>query len=247
MITFFRKIRIQLMEQKKVSKYLLYAISEIMLVVIGIYIAIQFNNWNEGKKNQQLVTTNIGILIENLEKDSVEILESLHLLSTNLAEYDSMIARLNQPAANLDTLIKIARYEFMPGIHRVAFVNDDAYQAMKPSGEINLINKQLRQDVFALYSRHDQVLAFSDPKIRDYIQMLMAFHSKYGLQSTSAFKEGPIAEAKWKKATMNDIAEVFDPLILSKTSLYRLGLPQLEQVYEQTLDVLVKLRKARND
>ena len=40
------------MEQKKVSKYLFYAISEIMLVVIGIYIAIQFNNWNEGRKQK---------------------------------------------------------------------------------------------------------------------------------------------------------------------------------------------------
>ena len=50
MLRFFRHIRKQLMEQNKVSTYLLYAIGEILLVVIGILIALQVNNWNEQRK-----------------------------------------------------------------------------------------------------------------------------------------------------------------------------------------------------
>jgi len=46
MIKFFRKIRQQLLTENKFSKYLLYAIGEIVLVVIGILIALQINNWN---------------------------------------------------------------------------------------------------------------------------------------------------------------------------------------------------------
>jgi hypothetical protein len=45
-----------MIKENKVSKYMLYAIGEIVLVVIGILIALQINNWNEGKKN---VTMNI--------------------------------------------------------------------------------------------------------------------------------------------------------------------------------------------
>ncbi len=52
MIKFFRKIRQRLLSENKFSKYLLYAIGEIILVVIGILIALQINNWNEGKKSQ---------------------------------------------------------------------------------------------------------------------------------------------------------------------------------------------------
>jgi len=52
MINFFRKIRQQLLTQNKVSKYLLYAIGEIVLVVIGILIALSINNWNEEQKNR---------------------------------------------------------------------------------------------------------------------------------------------------------------------------------------------------
>lgn len=50
MINFFRKIRQQLLGENKWSKYLLYATGEIVLVVIGILIALQVNNWNERNK-----------------------------------------------------------------------------------------------------------------------------------------------------------------------------------------------------
>ena len=50
MIKFFRKIRYDLMEKNKTGKYLKYAIGEIILVVIGILIALQINNWNEKSK-----------------------------------------------------------------------------------------------------------------------------------------------------------------------------------------------------
>jgi hypothetical protein len=52
MIKFFRKIRQRLLSENKFSKYLLYAIGEIFLVVLGILIALQINTWNENRKQQ---------------------------------------------------------------------------------------------------------------------------------------------------------------------------------------------------
>ncbi|MGB5701083.1 DUF6090 family protein [Muriicola sp.] len=52
MIKFFRKIRQKLLSENKIGKYLTYAIGEIVLVVIGILIALQINNWNENRKQQ---------------------------------------------------------------------------------------------------------------------------------------------------------------------------------------------------
>lgn len=60
MIKFFRRIRQKLLKENRFSKYLLYAIGEIILVVIGILIALQINNWNEenksNKKEEQYLT-----------------------------------------------------------------------------------------------------------------------------------------------------------------------------------------------
>ena len=52
MIKFFRHIRKKLLSENKFSKYLLYAIGEIILVVIGILIALQINYWNDERKNR---------------------------------------------------------------------------------------------------------------------------------------------------------------------------------------------------
>ena len=52
MIKFFRKIRFSLLSENKTSKYFKYAFGEIILVVIGILIALQINNWNENRKNK---------------------------------------------------------------------------------------------------------------------------------------------------------------------------------------------------
>ena len=64
MLTFFRKIRKALLESGSTQKYLLYAIGEIALVVIGILIALQINNWNEWRKEREMEN---GILIELAE------------------------------------------------------------------------------------------------------------------------------------------------------------------------------------
>lgn len=50
MIKFFRRIRQKLLAEKIFNKYLVYAVGEIILIVIGILIALQISNWNEIKK-----------------------------------------------------------------------------------------------------------------------------------------------------------------------------------------------------
>lgn len=54
MIKFFRKIRYDLMEKNKTGKYLKYAFGEIILVVIGILIALQINNFNNGRQEMKI-------------------------------------------------------------------------------------------------------------------------------------------------------------------------------------------------
>ena len=69
MIKFFRRIRQQLLTENKFSKYLLYAIGEIVLVVIGILIALQINNWNELKKNNTTTKLIFEEILNDLEYD----------------------------------------------------------------------------------------------------------------------------------------------------------------------------------
>ncbi|MDZ7614448.1 MAG: DUF6090 family protein [Flavobacteriaceae bacterium] len=69
MIKLFRKIRQKLIEDNKIGSYLKYAIGEIILVVIGILIALQINNWNENRKDRKQMRTNIQSIKEDIEND----------------------------------------------------------------------------------------------------------------------------------------------------------------------------------
>ena len=63
MIKIFYKIRKQMLDQNKTGRYLKYAIGEIILVMIGILLALQVNNWNQARQ---------------LQKEELKILKGLH-------------------------------------------------------------------------------------------------------------------------------------------------------------------------
>ncbi|MGB0916572.1 MAG: hypothetical protein ACPGU4_03185 [Flavobacteriales bacterium] len=97
MIKFFRKIRQQLLSENKFSKYLIYALGEIVLVVIGILIALGLNDYNAKVKSQDRLT---GLLKEVRTELAVNINRSTPLLQW-YSERDSLISMIMS-----DTLAK---------------------------------------------------------------------------------------------------------------------------------------------
>jgi hypothetical protein len=93
MISAFRKIRRQLMSQNRFSKYLLYAIGEIVLVVIGILIAIKINAYNNEIQNRK-------IILDQLENVVIEIDGNLELMDKTISISNSII-NANRSLANM--------------------------------------------------------------------------------------------------------------------------------------------------
>jgi hypothetical protein len=73
MIKFFRRFRQKLLTENKFSKYLIYAIGEIILVVIGILIALQINNWNENRKAKRVEKITLTQLLEDFNTNKMAI------------------------------------------------------------------------------------------------------------------------------------------------------------------------------
>lgn len=74
MLRFFRSIRQKLLANHKIGQYLKYAAGEIILVVLGILIALQINNWNENRKEKAAIKTHLLNLVEDLKSDSIVLL-----------------------------------------------------------------------------------------------------------------------------------------------------------------------------
>ncbi len=75
MIRFFSTIRGKLLAENSFSKYLLYAIGEILLVVVGILIALQIDNWNEERNNRQKEITYLQNILADLKNDKTKLIE----------------------------------------------------------------------------------------------------------------------------------------------------------------------------
>ncbi len=93
MIKFFRKIRQNLLNEGKTNKYFKYAIGEIILVVIGILIALQINNWNEKRLNSN---KEIGILA-NIHRE----------FKQNKIQLDSVVSLHKRVYINCGKIIKL--------------------------------------------------------------------------------------------------------------------------------------------
>lgn len=99
MIKFFRKIRFNLMSQNQTGKYLKYALGEIILVMIGILLALQVNNWNEQRKNRNKESIYLNGIKNDLKSDA----QNMALI---ISKFDDLNARF----LLLDSLNK---YELM--------------------------------------------------------------------------------------------------------------------------------------
>ena len=147
---FFRHIRKKLIEKKNVRKYFLYAIGEILLVVIGILIALQLNNWNEQRKSIDYENTLLIEMRKSLNNDLFMITEYFE-------------PRVNKSKLGIDSLLYFVGRNELPEQETLRNLLGDmltdfdyrfdsgSYENLKSSG-LNIIqNDSLRSMITSTY------------------------------------------------------------------------------------------------
>ncbi len=174
MIKFFRRIRQRLLSQNKFSKYLLYAIGEILLVVIGILIALQVNDWNEGRKQRLVELKYFYNLKNDLQTDNERLDYIIGIANTKVkaakkvkrqADHDS-IGSLYDFTSDMMTLIFVE--EFRP--------NENTYEEMKSSGNFSTIqNDELKLKLMNLKKSYTEIAASQEHMRYDFNVFLEDF------------------------------------------------------------------------
>ena len=145
MIKFFRKIRQKMLTENKLSKYLLYAIGEIVLVVIGILIALQLNNLNEIDKVKDTEMLYINALHDEFSNNLKEVERVMKVNEQNLKIAHTLLGKMGSDNIDLTekefdslmyrTIMKEIQYRPSPGT-LVELVN---------SGNLSIVsNRELR-------------------------------------------------------------------------------------------------------
>ena len=110
----FRKIRRKLLSEKSYGICILYSSGEIILVVVGILLALQIDNWSDIRKQETQNLSYEHLLAVDLVQDTLMISRQLHLLVHDTTQLSSYINSMSSEEVTIDTLIQIARFEFNP-------------------------------------------------------------------------------------------------------------------------------------
>ncbi|WP_019671146.1 DUF6090 family protein [Eudoraea adriatica] len=177
MIKFFKKIRQHLLSEGKTGKYLKYAIGEIVLVVIGILIALQINNWNELRK----------IHIQDIEfLNNLKVELSVDISS--LRERKSHYQRINDNIKNTIKLFDGGVQSLTPDEHQEIVSALTDFQILTPinkninrndlviaQGTIDRIDKELNRK-FLTYLQETQSINAAITKLGETLQELEILH-----------------------------------------------------------------------
>ena len=187
MIKFFRRLRQSLLSENKVSKYFLYAIGEIILVVIGILFALQINNWNENRKLNSKSLNYLKRLKVDLDNVSKDVKNSLNWTEDR---FNQAILVLNM--LNSETLPNSKIKDFEGHLKsyfkfQITMQNTTAYEEMLSSGDLSLIkNEWLRNEFANLSEERDFIMEVNQINHAAYKtnMEIMQKHIQYRIQNT---------------------------------------------------------------
>ena len=156
MIKFLRHMRKNLLNEGKTSRYIKYAIGEIVLVVIGILIALAVNNWNQQKKDRRLGKDLIGRIHADLVQDTLYFRQTIQQNKLLREDIKDLLSRLYQGVNSIEQVQEMSTV-YDKALDQVFLINDNTYKSMISSGTLGLIeNQKLKEDIIDLYSDYDQ-------------------------------------------------------------------------------------------
>jgi Family of unknown function (DUF6090) len=229
MIKFFRKIRQRLVTESKFSKYLLYAIGEIILVVIGILIALQINNWNEGRKENLRLRSLYSNLLRDIKADSVSY--SINL--KELKNIDFLHEQLYKTGVMNDTTIVLKN----PSYIRYLLYYNPITKENDPFIASKITNDSIRKEVLTYFRNMkdmDDVYSELDGVIESKMRVYLGNKKMYKL--TNWF------ENKLKNTAVADLSYDFidnaELITLSKDTEFQQILFEASLKIVNTLDIL---------
>ena len=136
MITFLRKIRKSLNGSGNAKKYFVYAIGEITLVVIGILIALQVNNWNTLRQSNKQANSILREIVRNVESNIEEATLDKDRIENSIGSAQTLLFHFENGHGYHDSLIV-----HMQNIFRARYFNGtrSGYTVLKSQSSLNLV------------------------------------------------------------------------------------------------------------
>lgn len=135
-----------MLTENKFSKYLFYAIGEIILVVIGILIALQINNWNEERKENAVIETYLKSMLVDLNNDVNRFDGIIENLNKQIKTNSSILVSKEYQKKSIDSIVLTITSYFTD--YKII---DQTFQKIKNSGLANQLGSKELNDAINNY------------------------------------------------------------------------------------------------
>jgi len=239
MLRFFRTIRKKLIEEDNVRKpaspagrYLLYAIGEILLVVIGILIALQVNNWNEDQKKEQIQREYTLSMIEDLRQDLTNIEAIRTYNSEQLEELDSLslVIETNQP-----DIRGLTEMSFTVNLNILSDLNNSTFSALINSGSIDLYEKEIRDKLIRHHGLQENYMQSYELNRKVFYETMNTYLQTFPILSSLPDK---VTGQVWDDLDLSKVAISFNALFQQKRFLLEVSEVRYIQLENSTLEIL---------
>lgn len=250
MIKFFRKIRQQLLSNNKFNKYLLYAIGEIILVVIGILIALQINNWNEERKENAKLKIVLTAVYKDLVADSLAIHKDLKMVNLRVENNAKFQKRIYSTSANLDSIIRFMKYEFPISWYQGVTYNTNSFNNLKSTGSYDILPELLKKELSDYYTLVSQNTKLSTIYLDQYRAQLDKYLNTYnvvGRHHSENYRNSFLFNDSWGDIDSKDFTARTAVLFGSYKVLYTQNQSQMNVTLVEIYELLPLIKKYIND
>lgn len=167
------------MEQNKVRSYFLYAIGEVALVMIGILLALQVNNWNEERKGGVLADQYLNSLRADLSEDIEMLKESYEYAFADSVQIANQISRIKESQLHPDSLKNIILFEFNYLVRSPRPFNRKTYSTLISTGDISLLSNEINQKLVQLIKEQDVRTYLIEVPNEAYMPVYISFNKSY--------------------------------------------------------------------
>jgi len=266
MINFFRKTRKRFADESEFLKYSRYAIGEIVLVVIGILIALQVNNWNEQRIEQRRIKKYAKSLIKDLENDITMIQVSMFQADKGYKRIDSLRSYmlLTAPKDLSNTLLYVLTHDIM---YRPYKWNRSTFEELKNSGGLRYISNDSLEKLIVAYESFSQHLDedFAGDKVNaekanDLISSVLNLNSDYIAEMTQiemdnfnspmdlmfnaqAYRDAMAHDLELNTYDPNELRQFVNRFILIQDQYHIRGFLEMPEIIEDAREIISLLKK----
>ncbi|WP_445386498.1 DUF6090 family protein [Robiginitalea sp. IMCC44478] len=227
--------------ENKGGKYLLYALGEILLVVIGILLALQVNTWNEDRKEAKQLRVALQSIHNDIVQDSLLIHDNLPPLRERSQFNQTLLRKAYASETTLDTLVKIMKEDFpIYWISSLPF-NQNTFENLKSTGAFEILPPGLKASLSDYYTTivdYQKMAALHTDQYRTHLDEFVQHYNIIGRIHDPNYRDSYLFNANWKNIDPDHFVPRVAVVLGAYNVMYSREVGRLERMQLQIRSVI---------